>query len=161
MKKGEKSCQGMSVADRFGSKVDERDPDECWEWQACKNQLGYGLFYSGKQYDNRMVCAHRMAYTLEHGEIPEGMCVLHDCDNPGCQNPDHLFLGTHDDNMRDREKKGRTPTGLRRRMTHDDVREIRKLRVDGVKIRELAKEFGFGYQSILNVVNYKTWKDIT
>jgi len=96
--------------ERFWSKVDVRGRDECWEWQASGSK-GYGrLMMDGVTWG-----AHRLAFTLVKGRIPDGMCVLHSCDNPPCCNPAHLFIGTHADNMRDMAKKGRSSSS---RKTH-------------------------------------------
>jgi len=77
--------------------------DGCWEWQASKKRRGYGQFWcKGK---NRV--ASRVAYRHFKGPIPDGMCVCHTCDNPGCCNPAHLWLGTYTDNMQDASTKGR------------------------------------------------------
>ena len=87
----------------------------CWEWTGAKftSGLGYGLIRvcSNDKSVNKLV--HRMAYEALIGPIPAGLCVLHHCDNPPCFNPDHLFLGTHQDNIRDRDSKGRQASGLR------------------------------------------------
>ncbi len=91
--------------DSFWSRVDRREPDECWPWLgARRGRMGYGLF--GFKH-RRAVPAHRMAYLLSKGDIPKGMFVCHSCDNPPCCNPAHLWLGTHADNMADRHAKGR------------------------------------------------------
>lgn len=95
---------------RFWSKVKLPDviggADQCWEWQASKNNGGYGTFRIGKI----IVKAHRMAYQLSFETIPHGLAVLHKCDNPKCCNPTHLFLGTAADNIRDMDNKGRRGT---------------------------------------------------
>lgn len=77
--------------------------DGCWEWQASTYGIGYGQFHR----DGVMTPAHRMAWQLTHGSIPDGMVVCHRCDNPPCVRPDHLFLGTNKDNSRDMVAKGR------------------------------------------------------
>ena len=77
---------------------------ECHEWQRKRNKSNYGLF----KYENQWSLAHRVSYILSRGDIPEGLFVCHSCDNPPCVNPDHLWLGTHQDNMDDMVKKGRS-----------------------------------------------------
>ncbi len=93
----------MNAAARFWAKVDIGAPDKCWEWQASCNPAGYGGF----QFNGRFGKAHRAAWELANGPIPEGICVLHRCDNPPCCNPAHLWLGTYADNHRDAVAKGR------------------------------------------------------
>jgi hypothetical protein len=78
---------------------------DCIEWSGTKNPAGYGLFHLGKRGQNTL--AHRFAWKYQHGDVPEGLLVCHKCDNPSCVNVDHLFLGTHKDNMRDCRDKGR------------------------------------------------------
>ena len=83
----------------------------CWNWTGPKNTDGYGVLFLNLNKENgrRMVTSsHRYAYEKYHGEIPEGMCVMHKCDNPACTNPDHLLLGTISENNKDRSKKGRS-----------------------------------------------------
>ncbi len=77
----------------------------CWEWTKCRNNRGYGRV----QWEGRARMAHRVAWELICGEIPEGVFVCHSCDNRICCKPDHLFLGTHEDNMADMMAKGRKP----------------------------------------------------
>lgn len=89
--------------ERFWAKVDRRGPDDCWEWTAGCNRKGYGKF----SLDGATRQSHRISWELANGQIPEGLCVLHRCDNPPCCNPAHLFLGTHADNHADRSLKGR------------------------------------------------------
>lgn len=92
---------------RFWTKVDTSG--DCWVWKGGRSPSGYGMF-TVKRRNTR---AHRVSYMIAHGPIPDGMCVLHRCDNPPCINPKHLFLGTDLDNVRDRDAKGRTATGER------------------------------------------------
>ena len=92
------------VLDRFWSKVDQRGPDDCWEWRAARMWKGYGHFGVARDL---VVRAHRFAWEVSRGPIPNGAMVLHRCDNPACCNPAHLFLGTARDNTDDMVAKGR------------------------------------------------------
>lgn len=93
----------MNAVERFNSKI--KYGPECWEWQAAKTPSGYGQF----KYKGTMKIAHRVAFEFFMGVKPGPMCVLHRCDNPSCERPDHLFLGTQQDNIADMLKKGRHP----------------------------------------------------
>jgi hypothetical protein len=87
---------------RFWSKVDIKSADECWEWLSSKTSFGHGRFISEND-----ITAHRFSWILFNGAIPDGLCVCHTCDNPGCVNPNHLWVGTKTDNNRDMTAKGR------------------------------------------------------
>lgn len=88
--------------ERFEANV--RRTETCWEWTGTRNDYGYGMFSVGGVARR----AHRLAWERANAaEVPEGMCVLHRCDNPPCVNPDHLWLGTRGDNNRDCAAKGR------------------------------------------------------
>lgn len=104
----------QTLHDRFWSKVKRAAPSECWEWQASRHKKGYGQFgFYPRPAKSRTIRAHRACWLLVHGAIPDGVSVLHHCDNPACVNPAHLYLGSNDDNVRDRVARGRTRTGRR------------------------------------------------
>lgn len=96
----------MTLAARYWSRVVRTGEGECWSWDGSTSR-GYGQLSSPRGRGNAPVKAHRVSYEMHYGPIPTGMEVCHRCDNPPCSNPEHLFLGTHADNMRDMGAKGR------------------------------------------------------
>ncbi len=154
-------------ADRFWDKVMPDSGTECWEWIACTDDDGYGRF----NLNRIMVQAHRVSWTEFNGPIPAGLCVLHDCDNPPCVNPVHLFLGTQADNSADMVAKGRQGErpgpGLRgsdhprAKLIESEVLEIRRLYVIGdVTRQQLADRYGVRSCAISALLRRKTWKHI-
>ena len=145
--------------DRFWDKVDVRGPDECWEWTASTS--GGDYCYGQLRVNGRLPKAHRLAWEIEYGPIPDGLYVLHKCDNPPCCNPAHLFLGTHADNMRDRNEKGRTARGIQNptgKLTRDSVRQVRTLYATGkFSQMQLGKRFGVSFQTIGSIVRREKW----
>jgi len=91
------------MAARFWALVEKAAPDRCWHWRSVTSSAGYGQFkINGARYG-----AHRVAFFISQGRDPRDLQICHRCDNPLCCNPDHLFVGTHDDNMADKVAKGR------------------------------------------------------
>lgn len=156
------SAQRRSVADRFWAKVDKSStPDACWPWLGGHATAGYGVIGVDAW---RVEGAHRVSYRLNVGEIPPGLEVCHHCDNPGCVNPDHLFAGTHAQNMHDSETKGRNRhPGLkgsehpRAKLTEASVREIRQSADDPTT---LAAQYGITRESIYMIRARKTWRHV-
>ena len=96
--------------ERFSRYVNK---SECWEWMGARLSVGYGIFQWKTETRSITRTAHRCAYELAYGPIPNGMMVLHRCDNRACVRPDHLYLGTHRQNMRDMVTRERAATGER------------------------------------------------
>jgi hypothetical protein len=108
----------------------------------------------------KMFLAHRVAWELVNGPIPEGLCVLHHCDNPPCVNVEHLFLGTLADNNADKVAKGRQAKGsaiARAKLTESDIPEIRRLLAVGVLQSEIGRRYGVGHRLISKINLGKRW----
>lgn len=144
---------------------------ECWIWTGCVTapdspDNGYGVFYTprGPNCRGRMR-AHRAAWILTHGAIRGGMMVCHKCDNRLCVNPAHLFLGTHDDNMRDKAQKGhnvRFPgeKNPNSRLSTNDVMRIRKARAAGTSAKALGARFKVHSGTIDAICARRIWKHV-
>lgn len=145
------------IEERFWERVEISE--DCWNWTAGTNSNGYGkLWLNGK-----LIQAHRFAYSLVHGVIPEGMLICHRCDNPLCVRISHLFLGTQLDNIRDAVAKGRKAKGERHGMSklvENDVYEIRRLASLGVKQHLLAKMWQVHFSNISNIISRRNWRHI-
>lgn len=122
-----------TLAERFQAKVGKSLPNGCMEWQAQLWPNGYGVAWNNK----RRYLAHRIAYSLEHGDIPAGMVVMHTCDNRKCVNPAHLILGTQQDNIADAVAKKRT----RRSKLLPHLKDILTKRAEGVTQQQIADEY--------------------
>lgn len=136
-------------------------PDECWPWMGRRLPNGYGeLSASGK--GGKHLRAHRVAWELKHGPIPEGLCVLHKCDNRPCCNPAHLFLGTRTDNSDDKVKKGRQARGQRvgsAKLSAVQVSEIRAAAAGGERVGAIARRYGVCHQNVSMIVRRKRWRE--
>lgn len=148
---------------RFMEKVDKSG--DCWEWTATKHYKGYGEFQTCTcNRHGKGDKAHRVSYMLHNKELPEGLCVMHKCDNRGCVNPEHLQAGTNQDNIDDRNKKGRQATGAKgnhgtSKLTQEIVDEIRaRYAAGGVTQTALATEYGLSNRHVSGIVRYEVWK---
>lgn len=150
----------VSVEERFWSAIDKspgQGPNgDCWEWTLGRLEWGYGRFAVGRGE----VKAHRMAYELAVGPVPDGLMVCHHCDNPPCCNPSHLFVGDGFDNMGDMAAKGRSLQGVKHhkaKLSDDDVRAIR---VDTRRQVEIAEEYGVSRGLVGHIKRRLIWKHI-
>ncbi len=143
----------IKLEKRFWAHVDIKGEDDCWEWKSCLNEDGYGKFFISRLKKS----SHRVAYELTKGKIPDGLNVLHSCDNRSCCNPKHLWVGTNFDNNMDRDKKGRQYS----KITKENVIEIRSLYSSGkFTQQEIADRFGVTDALISLIVNNKRWVNI-
>lgn len=152
-----------TILARFWAKVDLIPFTTCWIWTG-SGTIGrrgeYGLFSSGRGN----VLAHRFSWELHNAkEIPYRMSVMHSCDNPSCVNPDHLSIGTHDENMKDMKRKGRARgvPGARNRhakLSTEDVAYIRDERMQGITCMALAEMFGVKHSTISRISRGDGWR---
>jgi hypothetical protein len=146
--------QRVSVRERFFSKT-KRAENGCLEWTGATSH-GYGVF---NRYP-KLIVAPRMAWIFKYGEIQDGMCVLHKCDNPKCVDYMHLFTGTRGDNHRDKVAKDRSNRGMRHghvKLNDDQVRQIRAMQ--GTQ-QTIADHFGVDQGLISRIKNRKYWTHI-
>jgi len=157
------------VERRFWKFVNKTSKEDCWKWLGSKGRRGYGKL----NIDYKQILAHRISYKLHFGDIPKNMLVLHKCDVKVCINPNHLFLGTPLDNMRDKIQKGRaryvtdrdgfvTVYGEKNsnaKLTNEQIREIlTKYKTGKYLQKELAEEYKIGGSHISGIVRGKRRK---
>lgn len=161
------ACEGKARAVpaeiRFWAKVDlngetpRPDLGQCWGWTGRSQPSGYGRVFIDHLHQ---VGAHVYSWQLHYGAIPEGLQVLHKCDNPPCSRPDHLFLGTPAENSADMVTKARSAWGMRNRkamLTDEQISQIRMLYADGARQVDLAAQFGTHQTNISLIVRRKNW----
>lgn len=150
------------LAMRLANGCAMNDVTGCWEWQRHRNNHGYGKL----TINGRGCYAHRLSYQLVKGDLPQGMEVLHSCDNPACINPEHLSAGTHSQNMKDCTFKGRAkmPTvsvrGERNgaaKLREVDIRSIRRLLDKGWRQSDIAVRFGISQSQVSQIKRGKSW----
>jgi hypothetical protein len=158
----------------FWQKVNVREKDECWNWNAANRGNGYGCMKS----NGKLINAHRLSWIINFGDIPNSLFVCHTCDNRLCVNPSHLFLGTPMENVRDRVEKGRCAKGDKSGarlhpekiargeschnavLNYEKVEKIRSMREEEkTTIREIAKISKVSYSTIRFVLTKKTWNN--
>ena len=156
------------VEKRFWSKVDKGSSSvyynrtRCWGWTAGRTTREYGAFWMR----NIMQKAHRISYEIKHGLIPKGMNICHHCDNPPCVRPDHLFLGTQNDNLKDADSKGRlnkgknSPKGSKHSQAKLIEAQIIPILKDTRTHRKIAEDYNVDRTTVSLIKQRKTWKHV-
>jgi hypothetical protein len=155
------------IAVRFNNKYIVDSITGCWVWNDRLTNKGYGKIYSG--LCKKELLAHRVSWVLANNSIiPNGIKVLHKCDNPACVNPNHLFLGTQKDNVLDmlakhRQNKVNTASGENNgnsKLKNSDVLIIKRRLKNGDKPTHIAKEYKMHHSTIMDIRDGKTWTKI-
>jgi len=155
--KSTKSPAFQFYAPKFWRNVNKTDT--CWLWTAGKDKDGYGMFWAG-----RSVRAHRFSFLISFGWLLDSGVVMHTCDTPACVRPDHLVLGTHGDNVRDKILKGRlkVPHGAEhwsRRFSEEQIKAIRDRWKSGESQASMARQYGVGVATINRAVRQLCWEE--
>lgn len=153
------------LPERFWSKINFGEPNECWVWRGYLDRKGYGRF---KVADKVQPCAHRQMYIYLFGELNKNLHVCHNCpngDNPSCINPNHLWAGTYLENIHDRDKKerqARQPGVLngRAKLNDAEVLEIRRLLMNGMQGKVAASIFSISERVVSKIKNRQLWTHI-
>jgi hypothetical protein len=157
--------KSMSREDWFWVNTNKDGPvvrpelNHCWEWIGRVKSTGYGYM---RAY-GRSIGTHRFSWGLHRGPIPDGLHVLHRCDNRACVNPAHLFLGTNADNMHDKFVKAKQARGEghgNAKLTDAAVREIRRRAAAGEGLTAIGRSLGVGQTTVSYVVKGRTWKHV-
>lgn len=147
-----------TLVQRFEEKIDKSG--DCWLWTSAIGSRGYGIFWVGGK--ERSKFAHRLAWEMANGaEIPDGLVVMHACDNPRCVNPAHLSVGTTQDNAIDASQKGRIARGERNggggKLTESQVREIKSR---ALSISKAAAAYGVSMQTVKSIRKGRIWRHV-
>lgn len=134
----------------------DRPVDGCWRWtgtltvQGIRSRGGYGVAYC----DGRSIYAHRLSFLLARGHLPDGLDILHKCDNPACVNPGHLYAGTDSDNQRDVIERRRRKLVL----TPDAVRRARQMHAEGLRYYEIGRALGVAGPVVRGAITGHSWR---
>jgi len=153
-----------SLEERFWEKVNRRGPDDCWMWMANKDKDGYGMFRIGRCYPP-YVRSHALILAWKIGPTHKSIQALHTCDHPSCVNPAHIYPGTYMDNVRDRQRKGRSAVNRFHGMKHPRVK-LTDAQVLDIRARRsenqthMARQYGISAKTINSILCGRSWKHL-
>jgi len=146
------------LATRFWRHVHKRGPDDCWLWVGATHANGYGSIKKDRERGQWL--AHRAAWHITNGSIPDGMLVCHRCDTPTCVNPGHLFIGTASQNTADMVAKGRYLVRGRHINARLTVKAVKDIRRDCRRQEDIAAAYGISQATVSDIKVRRTWKHI-
>ncbi|WP_081080637.1 HNH endonuclease signature motif containing protein [Burkholderia cepacia] len=144
-----------SITDVIAQRTERDSVTGCLNWTGATQSEGYGIFSFG----GKLMLVHRAAYQEVHGEIPDGLVVMHGCDNRRCCNESHLRLGTDQDNKDDCVAKGRHSRGESHPTAKLTAEEVKQIRADSRNQRALASEFGVSQSQISHIKTFSQWRE--
>lgn len=156
------ACTKCSLGCYLWANTDKGNKDDCWNWNGSKFWFGHGRIC----WNNKILYSHRVSWEIEHcAQVPNGLCVLHNCDNPSCVNPRHLFLGTKKENNLDRDRKGRQVASRGEKhgmakLSNSDVNKIRLLVSSGETCSSVDKKFNISQGYSWKISSRKNWKHV-
>ena len=143
------------LSERFWRKVNKGGDDECWVWTGAVTKAGYGQITGGGKFT-----VHRLSWVFRHGPIKDGLWVLHRCDVPLCVNPNHLFLGTSVDNIRDMTNKGRAAHGEAHHWAKLSAADVIAIRASTLTAKKLSARYGICIEQVSNIRRRKQWRRV-
>ena len=150
----------ISIADRIERNI-YRDPNSgCWIWTSCVDAYGYGYLHNRSGVGSKNMKAHRASYETFVDTIPDGKYVCHYCDVRACVNPSHLWLGTHEENQKDRIRKNRSAKGADFHRSHLTEKIVNEIRAASGTFKEIGERFGICAQTAHAIVRRHIWKHI-
>lgn len=151
--------KGLSLKDRLALRSRIAEGTGCVEWQGSKDRDGYGLIGVG----GSLVGTHRVAWEIENGPVPDGLNVLHKCDNPSCVNPEHLFVGTQLENVKDMMEKNRLASrkGVRNSSAKVTEEVVKAIRSDSRPSKQIAGAYGLNRNTVWLIKSGRSWSHVT
>jgi len=144
-----------TAEERFWLKVNKTSEEDCWNWTGALQSKGYGIL----RVDDKRISAHRFSWILSNGNIPNKLLVLHKCDNKRCINPNHLYIGTQIDNMRDRAIRNPVPSESfgsgKTKLSHSDILSIRSIKGKSQQI--IASMFNISQKTVSNILRNNSY----
>lgn len=162
-KRSIKARPNKSPIEKVMSMIKVDESTGCWNYNGQKNPAGYGVHNLRMGSKRKNLLVHRMVWAHFNGPIPDGLYILHSCDNRKCCNPEHLRPGTSAENMADAASRGRMKKGIDSNLAvlnEDEVMSIRRMYDDGIPIRAIARKFGVSRWAIYQIGRRDTWKHL-
>ena len=149
-----------TIEQKLNKFVRRSGADDCWPWTGQKDEDGYGRLKMTRAGTATRIGAHKAAYEVAFGKIPGGLLCLHDCDNPACCNPKHLYVGTQAQNVQDSVARGRRARGERIASSKLTTAQVVAIRLDDRSQRAIARDYGMDKKTIKQIRCRELWRHV-